>query len=260
MTRQLLNVEQEIALHREALIMRQTLYRKRLNSRLLVINVERDLARAVGEGNRIAGRANGLRKSIEGLRQRRAEFASSSREKALRELEEVQRELAEIENLISTSFDRVERLVVRAPADGVVQKLPSKTARAVIASGGVVAEIVPAGSTLFAETRIATRDVGHVVIGQPVQIKVQTFDFSLFGAVPGTLERISATTFVDQGGQPYYQGRIRLARNYVQRSGQQYQLMPGMSVQADIITGRKTVLQYLLKPIYTVQNEAMRER
>src|SRR5690606_11816919 len=105
---------------------------------------------------------------------------------------------------------------------------------------------------------IQPQHIGHVHEGQKVEVKFSSFDFSRYGVVPGALEQISASTFKGEAGERYYQGRIALERNYVGHDARNT-IMPGMTVMADIITGEKTVLQYLLKPIHVAMKSAFTE-
>jgi len=104
------------------------------------------------------------------------------------------------------------------------------------------------------------RGVGRVEVGQPAKIKADTYYFARYGAIQGVLERISATTFQNEEGRPYYKGTIRLERDYVGNVPRQYPVLSGMTVQAEVVTGAKSILQYPLKPIYTAANRAFRER
>ena len=110
------------------------------------------------------------------------------------------------------------------------------------------------------ETRINVRDIGHVRLGQPVSVKVSSYDFARYGTIAGRLTGISATTFLDPDQNPYYRGKVTLARNYVGADPARNVVLPGMTVQADINTGEKTLMQYLLKPIYTSIHDSFRER
>ena len=97
-------------------------------------------------------------------------------------------------------------------------------------------------------------------VGQTVRIKVSSYDFSRYGAVDGTLEFVSASTFMDEQNRPYYRGRITLSKNYVGDNPEVNVILPGMTVEADIITGEKTILAYLLKPIHLSLKTALTER
>jgi HlyD family type I secretion membrane fusion protein len=127
----------------------------------------------------------------------------------------------------------------------------------VVEPGGVVADIVPSEESLLAEVRVMPRDIGFVKTGQEARVKVTAYDFTRFGALEGRLETISAATYLDAQKNPYYSARIRLP---APTASERRALLPGMTVQADITTGRKTILAYLLKPIYATAEGAFHER
>lgn len=156
--------------------------------------------------------------------------------------------------------DRANRLEIRAPVRGIVKGLQAHTIGGVIAPGALVLEIVPMDEELVVEARVATTHVGHVEVGQPVTVKVLTYDFARYGGIPGRLRSVSASTFVAEDETPYYKAVIALDRNYVGGDPNRNLVLPGMTVQADIKTGRKTLLQYLLKPVYSSIDEAFQER
>ena len=138
--------------------------------------------------------------------------------------------------------------------------LKVNTEGGVIQPGQPIMEVVPVDRNLIVESRITTRDVGHVQVGQRAKIKIDTYDFARYGSVRGTLVSISATTFQDDDGRPYYKGIIKLDRVYVGYNPKVNPITPGMTVQAEVITGSKSVLSYLLKPIYTTLQSGFRER
>jgi membrane fusion protein, adhesin transport system len=155
--------------------------------------------------------------------------------------------------------ERVDRLGVRAPVHGTVKGLTVNTTGNVVQPGQTLMEILPADAPLVVSLKIPPQYIGHIRPGQSVQVKFSSFDFSRYGALPGTLEFISAASFSGERGERYFQGRVQLARNYVGEDSRNI-IIPGMTVMADIITGDKTVLQYLLKPIRNTISTAFIER
>ncbi len=113
---------------------------------------------------------------------------------------------------------------------------------------------------MVVEARISSRDVGHVQAGQPVTVKVATYDYARYGGVPGTLTGVSASTFIGEDGAPFYKGFVELERGYVGANPKRNHVLPGMTIHADIKTGSKTLLQYLLKPLYASVDESFHER
>ncbi|MDP2205926.1 MAG: HlyD family type I secretion periplasmic adaptor subunit, partial [Alphaproteobacteria bacterium] len=168
---------------------------------------------------------------------------------------------AQVQNheLITKLRERVARLDVRAPVRGTVKGLAVNTIGNVVQPGQTLMEILPADAPLVVSLKIPPRYIGHIHTGQSVQVKCSSFDFSRYGALPGTLEFISAASFSGDGGERYFQGRVRLSRSHVGEDTRNA-IIPGMTVMADIITGEKTVLQYLLKPVRNAMSTAFTER
>lgn len=244
----------------EEMVMRESLYNQGLTSRMVYLDVQKKVNDAVGD---LAKLTSERMKSAEGLEEansRLSELESDSRESALAGMGDLAAEIASLIEAIERSKDRVNRLDIRAPVRGIVKGLEANTIGGVVPPGGLLMEIVPLDEELVIETRITTRDVGHVKIGDPVSVKISTYDFARYGGIDGTLDDISAATFLDKDGEPYYKGRVTLAQNYVGSDPENNLVMPGMTVQADINTGQKTLLEYLLKPIVSSVNESFRER
>ncbi len=178
---------------------------------------------------------------------------------AQRSLAQQQGELDSVYHQIAKLKDRLERTHILSPVDGVVQDLKFHTIGGVIPPAAPIMNIVPENDVLRAEVRIATTDVGHVSPGQHVRIKVGTYDFMRYGVIDGKVQLVSANSSVDEKGQPYFKGYVQLAQTTVGKS-KNMAVMPGMTVQCDIITDRQTVLRYLLRPIYLAFAQGMRER
>ena len=172
----------------------------------------------------------------------------------------VEAELSELEQQLLKFDDRVSRLSIRAPAAGVVKGLEVNTIGSVIDAGQILMEIVPSNEKLVVQAKVSTDDVGHVHTGMEAVIKVGSYDPQLFGTVTGVVERISASTFFDEQNQPYYKAVISLEKDYLGSEERRHRIIPGMTVQADIRTGQKTVLDYLLKPVYRGFQNAFQER
>jgi adhesin transport system membrane fusion protein len=179
-------------------------------------------------------------------------------------------DLAEIEQQIAKLTDRLERVVVRAPSTGLVQEIVPKAAREVVKPGDVLVRIVPTDHDLVAEVRIDARDAGHVQVGMHADVKFSAYDPALFGTLSGTVTHVSATTFSPQLGQappaghaasePYYKAIIRLSSNHVGSGARERPINPGMVVQAGIVTGSKSIVRYLFKPISNSFDVAFTER
>lgn len=189
------------------------------------------------------------------------EFGLQLQQEALDELTQALAELSVVDETIRGASDRVARTDIRSPVDGIVNTLDVNTLGAFVQPGTVVAGIVPTSETLLVEARVSPRDVAFIRPDQKALIKVSAYDFSIFGGLDGKVQNITADSLVDQNtGEPYYQVRVSTDRSALEKDGQTYSIFPGMISTVEIITGRKTILSYLLKPINKARNEALRER
>jgi len=141
-----------------------------------------------------------------------------------------------------------------------VNALPVTTIGAVIRPGENVVEIVPLDEQLFVEAEIRPQDIAFISAGQDVSVKVTAYDYTVYGDLPGVVRRISADTFEDEQGESFYRVTVEIEDNSIGSETDPLPLIPGMVVTADVLTGQKTVMQYLLNPITRARNEALRER
>lgn len=177
----------------------------------------------------------------------------------LEEINDLTSELLEVNEQIARAEDRVKRLVSVAPVKGIVKGLLLNPGN-VIAPAEELFEIVPITDILIAEVRVSTEDIGHIKKGDPVKVKVSTYDFSTYGLIDGTVSFISASTFLDEKNQPYYLARVTLSKNYLGSNPNMNNIFPGMRVTADIKTKQRSVMAYLLKPINRTFTSAFSER
>ncbi len=155
--------------------------------------------------------------------------------------------------------NRQGKTLIKAPVDGTVINLPQSGAGTVIPPGGALAEVVPIGQEIIMEAMVTPRDIGFVKQGQRVSVKIDSFDSARFGAVAGHVKRIAPTSSkLKENGMPFYKVEIALSKPYVGSSN--HRLIPGMTGEADIATGSKSVMQYLLKPIFLAADTAFHER
>jgi len=169
-------------------------------------------------------------------------------------------ELAVVEESIKAATDRVFRTSLKAPVRGIVNKLNVTTIGAVVQPGKDVVEIVPLDDTLLIEAQIRPQDVAFITKGQTASVKLTAYDYSTYGALKGKVERISADTITDERSETFYRVIIRTENSTLEKGGKKLPIIPGMVASVDILTGKKTVLDYLLKPVKRVRNEAFRER
>jgi HlyD family secretion protein/adhesin transport system membrane fusion protein len=258
--RQRASLVKQINSVKEELDLRQKLFDQGLMSRILLLDTKREMDRLQGELARLGGQINQSKEQLAESKTRLLEIEEAARDQALQEMGTVASELSQVEEAVRRLEERFGRLEVRAPVAGYVQDLQTLTEGGVIAPGGIVCEIVPTDATLIVEARITVRDIGHVSVGQEVTVKVTTYDYSRYGGIKGTLTQISETTFLDEQNEPYYKGIIELESKYVGRIDGGHEVKPGMTVQADIATGSKSLFAYLLKPVYSSVDSSFGER
>ena len=159
--------------------------------------------------------------------------------------------------------DRVVRTAVRSPVRGVVKQIKHNTIGGVLQPGEDIMEIVPLDDTLLVEARINPSDVAFLHPDQKAKIKITAYDYSIYGGLDATLEQISADTIQDKQdreGKSFYRVYLRTKQNALHRNGETLPIIPGMTANVEILTGKKSVLDYLLKPILKARDQALRER
>lgn len=183
-------------------------------------------------------------------------FASESRA----ELNEVMAELGRIQQSNEALADRVKRTIVRSPMKGTVKQLKVKTIGGVIQPGMDLVEIVPFDDSLLVDARVLPRDIAFIHPTQHATVKFTAYDFAIHGGLPAKVLHISPDTIVDEEGVSYYQIRLQTESSHLGKEEDPLPIIPGMTVQVDILTGKKTILDYLLKPILKTKQLAFRER
>ncbi|HEX6144070.1 MAG TPA: HlyD family type I secretion periplasmic adaptor subunit [Geminicoccaceae bacterium] len=197
-----------------------------------------------------------LREAGRRIAERRLSFLAE----AQRELNAVQAEASALRESIAADADRVERTEVRSPLRGTVKQLLVTTVGGVVQPGEDLVEIVPLEDTLLVEARVRPADIAFIHPGQEATVKVTAYDYAIYGDLDAVVEEISADTIADERGESFYRIRVRTSENALARNGEVLPIIPGMTTQVDILTGEKTVLDYLLKPILRAQDRALRER
>ena len=180
--------------------------------------------------------------------------------KAKKELNEVNAEIGRIKGAQIALRDRVKRTTLRSPVKGVVQRLHSNTIGGVVSPGSNILEIVPQEDSLLVELRIKPADIAHVNVGQTARLKFSAYDFAIHGGLQGNVIFISADTITNDDGDSFYLVRIKPVKSYLGHETEPLPIKVGMTVEADVITAKKTILSYLTEPVHRGINKALRER
>ncbi|MFD1985797.1 HlyD family type I secretion periplasmic adaptor subunit [Mesorhizobium newzealandense] len=238
-----------------------SMVKKGLMARTEQIRVEREQTELQGQLNLAGETIKKTKGAITEAQLQVNELGLQLQQEALSDLTEALADLSVVDETIRGATDKVARTDIRSPVDGIVNTLELNTVGAFVQPGAVVAGIVPTSETLLVEARVSPRDVAFIRPDQDALIKVTAYDFSIFGGIEGKVSNITADSLVDQKtGEPYYQVRVSTDKSTLERDGKAYSIIPGMICSVDIKTGRKTILNYLLKPINKARQEAMSER
>jgi adhesin transport system membrane fusion protein len=188
------------------------------------------------------------------------------RSQAEEDLAKSRGDLAVFDQTIKTAQDRVRRAELRSPVNGIVNRLNVNTVGAVIQPGGNMMDIVPLDDTLLVEGRIRPQDIAFIRPQQDALVKLTAYDSSVFGSLEGKVERISADTLADdrpergEKGETFYRVMVRTDKNHLGTDEHPLPILPGMLATVEVLTGKKSVLDYLLKPARMLRDEALRER
>ena len=179
---------------------------------------------------------------------------------ARKELNEAYVKLDGISANKTALVDRIQRTEVRSPVHGIINQIKMYTVGGIIQPGMDLIEIVPLDDTLLIEAQIKPADIAFLRPNQQATVKFTAYDFTIFGGLDADLEHISADSITDEKGNAFYLVRLRTKQNYLGNKDHQLPIIPGMVASVDILTGKKTILSYLLKPILRAKYTALRER
>jgi membrane fusion protein, adhesin transport system len=230
----------------------RNLYRQKIVPEMDMLKVDREASEIKGQLAETQARINGTK----------AAFRSQAEE----DLAKSRGDLAVLDETIKSAKDRVRRAELRSPVNGVVNKLNVTTVGAVLQPGGDVMDIVPLDDTLLVEGRIRPQDIAFIHPQQDAVVKLSAYDSSVFGSLKGKVERISADTIVndkpanDEKNEKFYRVMIRTEKNHLGSEDNPLPILPGMVATVEVLTGRKSVLDYMIKPARMLRDEALRER
>lgn len=257
---QVLSIQKEVALLEEQVRLRTELTRKKLVSRTELLTTQSRLAEAQGELRRAKDGVLVATSALEEARQRRLEAEAVFLRDIELEAGRVASELAEVGQAVLRLRDRIERVTMYAPVDGIVQNLTLSSGQVVVDPGQVILQVIPTADDLIVNARVSPTDIGHVKPGDWADVSVDSYDTVRFGMLRGEVRRLSATTYLDDQGHPYYRAEIALVRDHLGSDERPLRIIPGMTVKVDIRTGTKTLMAYLLRPVQRGLSTAFGER
>jgi adhesin transport system membrane fusion protein len=227
-------------------------------SEVEVLRLERDVSRSRGDLEQAGAQSARVQAAISEATRKIQETELAFRNDARKELSETLGRLNSLNEGAVALVDKVSRSQVKSPVRGRVQRLLANTVGGVVAPGKDIVEIVPLDDALVLEAKVQPRDIAFIHPGQQATVKFTAYDFSVYGGLDAVVENISPDTQTDERGQnTYYLVRVRTARaNFSEKMP----IIPGMTAEVDVLTGKKTVMSYLLKPVLKAKAYALRER
>jgi adhesin transport system membrane fusion protein len=227
-------------------------------SEVEILRLERDVSRYRGERDAANAQLPRIQSAIYEAGRRAQEVELNFRNQASAELSETMGKLGALSEGRVALADRVKQSEVRSPVRGTIKQLLVNTQGGVVQPGKELLEIVPADDALLLEARILPRDIAFLRPGQSALVRFTAYDFATYGGLEATLEHISADTVTDDKDNAFYVVKVRTRSSYL--GDKRLPIIPGMVAEVDILTGKKTVLSYLLKPVLRAKAAALRER
>lgn len=236
------------------------LVKKGAASDVEVLQLERQASQMEGEIARVRHEIPRAQSKLQESQVALREMNLNFRNKANMESNDVLREVDEAGSSSLALKDRLDRTSVRSPVDGIVNRLMVKTVGGVVQPGMDLVEIVPKSGSLIIEAKIKPSDIAFLRPGQKATIKFTAYDYTVYGALDAQLESVGADSITDDKGNSYFLVRLRTDKSYLGTAKHPLPIMPGMVTTVDILTGKKTVLSYILKPVLKARSMALRER
>jgi adhesin transport system membrane fusion protein len=227
-------------------------------SEVELLRLQRDVARYRGERDSASAQIPRIQAAIGEAQRKIQEVELQIKNQARAELSEANAKISALSEGSVGLADRVKQAEIRSPMRGTVKQLFVHTIGGVVQPGKEIVEVVPSDEDLLLEARVLPRDIAFLRPGQPALVKFTAYDFSIYGGLEGTLEHIGADTVVDEKGNAFYEVRVRTKTNTI--GAKHMPIIPGMVAEVNILTGKKSILSYLLKPVLRAKAAALTER
>jgi membrane fusion protein, adhesin transport system len=226
-------------------------------SEIDILKLEREATRAKGEINQASAQISRTQSAISEAKRKVTESEQGFRSKVRTELNDVTAKLNSITETSVALTDKVKQSTLKSPVNGKVSRLFFNTVGGVIQPGKEVMELVPTDDALIIEAKVQIKDIAFLRPEQPAIVKLTAYDYSIYGTLDAVVVSIAANSTVDDKGNAFYIVRVRTLKNSL---GDKLPIIPGMVAQVDILTGKKTILSYLLKPVLKAKSYAFTER
>lgn len=245
---------------REELAITRDMVAKRAVPKLEEMRLSREIEDIGGQINAQAQRRKALEAELQVARRERGAQTDRFRSQALGEMSQVETEIAAMKESLTSLGDRVSRREVRAPVTGIVNAIAVRTIGGVIEPAMRLVEIVPAGDELKIVARVLPGDIGFVHAGQRARVRITAYDPQIYGFLDGEITRVGATSSADREGGAFFEIEVRTDRNHLGGEEGKLPVSPGMEAQVDVIVGKRTILNYLMKPLTRARERILTER
>lgn len=245
------------ALTSKELSLTQPLVQSGAVSDVELLRLQRDVARYSGEKSQASAQITRLQAAIGEAQKKIQEVELEFKNQARNELSETQAKLSSLGEGSVALSDKVKQADIKSPVNGTVKRLLYNTIGGVVQPGKDIVEVVPLEDTLLLEARVLPKDIAFLHPGQKANVKLTAYDFTIYGGLDGQVEHISADSVMDEKGNAFYLVRVRTQKPNL---GPNLPIIPGMVAEVDILTGKKAILSYLLKPVLRAKQYALTER
>jgi adhesin transport system membrane fusion protein len=225
-----------------------------------VIRLERDMNELQGNIEAGTEKQNAFAAELESVKSQLAEYDTRMKSEALAEISETETTLAGLKETLTSAGDRVDRTLLKAPVSGIVKKVHVKTLGGVIEPAMRFIEIVPIEDDLKISAKVNPSDIAFLKVGQPVKVKISAYDAQRYGSLEGKLTRISADSEQDEQGNVFFEIEAQTNQNYLGSADNKLPITPGMVAETEIITGKRSIMTYLLKPFMRARDRALTEK
>lgn len=258
---ELLAADSGLALLQSEIDLISPLVKRGIESEVSLLQLQREQSALMGDRNSAALKIERLSSAILEAEERQKGVVEQFRSEALSRSSEIEAELAEIEKLLPAFQDKVARAEIRSPVHGIVNRVLATTIGGVASPGEALVEIVPIDDDLIVEANISPENIAFLHPGLPVKVKLTAYDFSRYGSLSGSLTTIGADAIADpDSGETFYPVQVQVESRLYDANGQELDIVPGMVAQIDVLTGKRTIMDYLIQPVVKMKETAFREK
>lgn len=254
------NLKESYELMQEKITIMKPLVKKALVSSVEYLDLKQQAVNIAGQISEVRSSIPRLKSSITASKKKIEKAMLDFQAKAREEYTNTSAEIARLKESNQILQNKVNRTDIKSPVRGIVQRVMFKTIGGVIQPGVEIMEIVPIDDKLLVQAKINPSDIAYIYPGQRAKVKFTAYDFTVYGGLFGTVTQVSADTIKDENNNYFYLVQIETDKNYLMRNNKKFNLLIGMITDVNIITGKKTIMDFLIKPLQKTKEEALTER